>query len=101
MNKGSVVVVNEMEETADNTTGLDVILALRIAPLIQGNIEQQTVNVGKSIKKGKISLFNKALGKTKRLNCIIGAHKANVLVSLVNVKWDCVENEVRVLIKHT
>lgn len=40
-----------MEETADNKTGLDILLALRIAPLIQGNIEQQTVN--KCVKKGK------------------------------------------------
>lgn len=50
MNKGSVVV--EMEGTADNTTGVDMILTLRIAPLTQ-NIEQQRVKsqTCKSVRK--------------------------------------------------
>lgn len=41
VNKGSVVV--EMEGTADNKTGVDMLLTLRIAPLIQGNTEQDRV----------------------------------------------------------
>lgn len=56
--------------------------------------------------KAEESLFdmvsgNKTNDKGKRLSCIIGPHEAKELVSVVTVKWDCVENEVRVLIKHT
>lgn len=46
VNKGSVVVVNEMKGTADNKTGVDMLPTLGIAPLIQGNTEQQRPNNG-------------------------------------------------------
>lgn len=53
VNKGSLVV--EIKGMADNKTGADMLLTLRIAPLIQGNTQQQNekANIGKLVKKKK------------------------------------------------
>lgn len=44
VNKGNVVVVNQMKGTANNKTGEYMLPTLGIAPLIQGNREQQRPN---------------------------------------------------------
>lgn len=53
VNKSVVVAVNEMRGTADNKTGVNMLLALKIAPLIHRNTGQQSEKpkVGKSVKK--------------------------------------------------
>lgn len=68
-----------MEGTADDRTGVDMLLTLKIAPLIEGKNRatdnEKEKNRGKSVKRN--SLFNNALGKktndkNNMLNCIIG-----------------------------
>lgn len=50
-----MVAVSEIEGTADNKTGVDMLLTLKIAPLIHRNTGQQSEkpNMGKSVKKTK------------------------------------------------
>ncbi len=38
-----MAVLCEMKRSADNETGVDMLLTLRVAPLIQGKTEQQRV----------------------------------------------------------
>lgn len=55
VNNSGVVAVSEMEGTADNKTGVDMLLTLKIAPLIHRNTGQlsEKPNTGKSVKKEK------------------------------------------------
>lgn len=55
MDKNAVVAVSEIEGTADNKTGVDMLLTLKIAPLIHRNTGQQSEkpNMGKSVKETK------------------------------------------------
>lgn len=59
LNKGSLVDVYTMEGPADDKTGVDMLLTLRIAPLLLGNTEWKAKHRQVKIKKKTNSLFTR------------------------------------------